>query len=62
VHLRIEDDGVESPGPEPRDGRGRVGVRERAAISGGSLSAGPSARGGFLVETDLRIPADERSP
>ena len=41
-----------------RPGLGIVGMRERAAASGGSLEAAPRARGGFLVR--LRIPLGER--
>ena len=37
-----------------RPGLGLVGMRERAAASGGTLEAGPRARGGFLVR--LRVP------
>jgi len=37
-----------------RPGLGLVGMRERALASGGSVEAGPRARGGFLVR--LRVP------
>jgi signal transduction histidine kinase len=37
-----------------RPGLGLVGMRERAAASGGVLEAGPRGRGGFLVR--LRVP------
>ncbi|MGV9550184.1 sensor histidine kinase [Streptomyces ardesiacus] len=52
--LRIHDDG---PGPEPRPGSGTghglTGMRERAALVGGRLSAGAGPGGGFLVEAEL---------
>ncbi len=35
--------------PAPRSGFGLIGMRERVALSGGTLSAGPSAQGGFEV-------------
>ncbi|KRB36849.1 sensor histidine kinase [Microbacterium sp. Root180] len=41
-----------------RPGLGIVGMRERAAASGGTLEAAPRARGGFLVR--LRVPRHER--
>ncbi|GGK71913.1 two-component sensor histidine kinase [Mangrovihabitans endophyticus] len=36
-----------------RDGHGLVGMRERAELLGGSLSAGPDDRGGYLVRATL---------
>ena len=39
-------------------GRGLIGMRERAALHGGQLRAGPEAGGGFRVECDLPL----RSP
>jgi len=35
--------------PVPKSGFGLVGMRERVALSGGTLSAGPRAQGGFEV-------------
>ncbi|MFF3338375.1 sensor histidine kinase [Streptomyces flavidovirens] len=50
--LRIGDDG---PGPTApaTTGHGLTGMRERAALVGGRLSAGPGPDGGFLVEGEL---------
>jgi signal transduction histidine kinase len=42
-----------------RPGLGIVGMRERAAASGGELEAGPRGRGGFLVR--LRVPVPVRA-
>ena len=36
------------------DGRGLVGMRERAELYGGSLEAGPTADGGFRVHAELQ--------
>ena len=36
-------------------GHGIVGMRERALLLGGSLSAGPLPEGGFRVEAHLPI-------
>ncbi|MFE5843529.1 sensor histidine kinase [Streptomyces niveus] len=55
VHLTVEDTG---PALTPRandDGRGLVGMRERAALYGGSVSAGPNVRGGWTVRARFVI-------
>ncbi len=52
--LRIEDDGPgPGPGGAPATGHGLTGMRERAALVGGRLSAGAGPQGGFLVEAEL---------
>lgn len=52
--LRIHDDGP-GPGSGPGSGAGHglTGMRERAALVGGRLSAGAGQDGGFLVEAEL---------
>jgi signal transduction histidine kinase len=50
LHLSVRDDG---PGATEADGLGLLGMRERAAMVGGSLTAGPVDGGGFLVEAEL---------
>lgn len=56
--LRIEvlDDGAGTPAAPELDagGHGLVGMRERAALFGGELHAGPRPEGGFVV--DVRLP------
>lgn len=42
---------------EVRPGLGLLGMRERAAASGGTLEAGPRARGGFLVRARIPVVA-----
>jgi signal transduction histidine kinase len=50
--LEIADDG--RPGAEPRaDAHGLVGMRERVALYGGRLTAGPGPEGGFVVTARL---------
>ncbi|MFE2109333.1 sensor histidine kinase [Kitasatospora sp. NPDC059463] len=41
----------------PGGGHGLVGLRERAQLLGGSLTAGPTADGGFEVRADLPAPS-----
>jgi len=43
------------PGPEPGPGHGLAGMRERVALLGGSLTAGPVPRGGFEVTAVLPL-------
>lgn len=52
VELEVSNTGRSTTPMRP--GLGIVGMRERAAASGGTLEAGPRSRGGFLVR--LRIP------
>ena len=66
VRLRYDDAGVElevtntgRPMVAGRAGLGIVGMRERAAASGGTIEAGPRPRGGFLVR--VRVPSTSGS-
>ncbi|SMF34019.1 Signal transduction histidine kinase [Streptomyces sp. Amel2xC10] len=43
--------------PAGRRGTGLTGLRERLAVAGGSLTAGPGARGGFTVTAELPVEA-----
>jgi signal transduction histidine kinase len=43
------------PGDERGPGHGLVGMRERVALLGGSLSAGPTSAGGFTVSAVLPL-------
>jgi signal transduction histidine kinase len=57
VGIEVTDDGPRGlrPGPAPRgvSGHGLIGMRERAALFGGQLTAGPQAAG-FGVRASLR--------
>ena len=58
VLLRVANGPGAAAGPspgEPRSGHGLTGMRERVALLGGSLSAGPSAGGGFVVSAVLPL-------
>jgi signal transduction histidine kinase len=56
LELEVRDDGARANGGPPAtkgSGHGIVGMRERAALFGGELEAGPVAGGGFLVRARL---------
>jgi signal transduction histidine kinase len=60
LRLRVRNDRPPVPGPHPvagAAGHGIVGMRERAAMLGGTLSAGPTSDGGYLVEAVLPLAA-----
>jgi signal transduction histidine kinase len=54
LHLRVTDYGPGAVSPD-LDGHGLLGMRERAIMVGGTLSAGPADGGGFVVEAELPI-------
>ena len=53
--VTVVDDGRATVGP-PAEGNGITGMRERAALVGGSVDAGPVEGGGFRVR--VRLPVD----
>jgi signal transduction histidine kinase len=61
VALEVTDDGrprarpVGAPDAEPSAGHGITGMRERAAVFGGEVSAGPGPGGGWRVHTMLYL-------
>jgi len=50
LQVRVRDNG---PGGPPSAGHGLLGMRERAAMVGGTVSAGPAPGSGFLVQASL---------
>ena len=57
LHLRIRDSGPgASAGAVREGGHGLLGMRERAAMAGGSLQASQDAAGGFVIEAVLPVP------
>jgi len=53
LRLRVRDDGRGALAPSDGQGNGLTGMRERVAMYGGELSAGPLPTGGFQVEAVL---------
>jgi signal transduction histidine kinase len=58
LELEVIDDGrgAEAPPPAQSSGHGIIGMRERTALHGGSVEAGPAPAGGFAVRA--RIPLE----
>jgi signal transduction histidine kinase len=58
VTIEVTDDGPANPAPPaPAGGQGLAGMRERVALFGGDLHAGPRPGGGFTVSA--RLPASD---
>ncbi|TRW44567.1 sensor histidine kinase [Georgenia yuyongxinii] len=53
VTVRNGPSAGEAPAPLPESGHGLLGLRERAELLGGTLWAGPTPDGGFLIRADL---------
>jgi signal transduction histidine kinase len=54
--LEVNDDGRGAAAADDGAGQGAVGMRERAAMLGGTLTLGPRPGGGFRVRTEIPIP------
>lgn len=54
--LEITDDGRGAAADSDGAGHGLLGMRERASMVGGTLSAGPRPGGGFRVRAELPLP------
>ncbi|MGH8901824.1 MAG: sensor histidine kinase [Egibacteraceae bacterium] len=58
--LEVRDDGVGTASSNGGQGRGIIGMRERVALFGGSLEAGPRADRGFEVRARFPLAQEER--
>ena len=54
--LEVTDDGRGAAAASDGGGQGVLGMRERAAMLGGTLAAGPRPGGGFRVRAEIPIP------
>jgi signal transduction histidine kinase len=59
LRIDVRDDGNTAGAATDHTGQGLIGMRQRAATLGGTLTAGPSAGGGFTVTA--RLPLDATS-
>jgi signal transduction histidine kinase len=55
LEIEVRDDGRAAPGNSAGGGHGLVGMRERVALFGGVLQAGPDKGGGFRVHARLPV-------
>ncbi|WP_329263729.1 histidine kinase [Streptomyces sp. NBC_01478] len=55
VHITVEDTGPRQAAGTDEPGKGLVGMRERAALYGGQVAAGPNSRGGWTVSALLHL-------
>lgn len=60
VRLEVSDDGRGAAADSDGMGQGLVGMRERAAMFGGSVTVGPRPGGGYRVRAQLPTPSSAR--
>jgi signal transduction histidine kinase len=61
VRLSVSDTGTTTAPPNGNGGSGLRGMRERAAVYGGVVQAGPRPQGGWVVSAQLPLRAEELS-
>jgi signal transduction histidine kinase len=60
VDVEVSDDGRSGEAPGSA-GRGLIGMRERVALYGGTMEAGPRTGGGFLVRASLPVESPDKA-
>jgi signal transduction histidine kinase len=55
LDIEVSDDGADPPNGSPQGGNGMLGMRERVALLGGWLQAGPQPGAGFRVRAHLPL-------
>ncbi|MEU4645783.1 ATP-binding protein [Micromonospora sp. NPDC023814] len=56
LRILVRDSGCPGGGTTPgHDGHGLIGMRERAALYGGTVTAGPTSDGGWAVRAELDL-------
>ena len=63
LQIEVTDNGASRPQQDPptRVGHGLIGMRERANLHGGRVSAGPRPEGGFGVRASFPLVPVERA-
>ncbi|MDT5026309.1 MAG: hypothetical protein QOE61_2735 [Micromonosporaceae bacterium] len=61
-HVEVTDTGRGGPGPPAPGSHGLTGMRERAAVFGGTVDAGPQVGGGWRVSIRLHIQGADTLP
>jgi signal transduction histidine kinase len=65
IRITVDDDATVhvSHSPSPGPGRGLIGMRERVALYGGALEAGPRPGGGWRLQAEFaRVPDTAPAP
>ncbi len=58
VEIEVDDDGIAHSTPPGSHGHGLIGMRERVAVYGGELEAGPAPGRGFRLKARIPFEAD----
>ena len=60
--VQVDDDGRGAAATSDGRGQGLVGMRERAALFGGTVEAGPRPGGGYRVRAEIPLPVPGTQP